>query len=126
MGFLLEHSTVIGIGIVLLIVFVNLKGLKQPKNDYRLIKFCATQNSWAGNLQEAELLSWKQTKSTHKYDYYIFSISLDINGSHKKVEAAAVVKVSEVPRLKKGLKVIVKYQGVNPNKIAVVDTVYND
>ncbi|HGM6861995.1 TPA: hypothetical protein ACKQDZ_003352 [Serratia rubidaea] len=108
--------------IVLLIVFVSFKGVKVNKEGREEIKNWSSQNLWNGDVASAKLVSWKQLQAKHNIDYfYSFTFECDLDGSSKAYNAAAVVKVSEASKLKKGLNLTIKYQGIPPRKIAVID-----
>ena len=106
---------------ILLIVVVSFKGIKVNKEGQEEIKNWSSQNLWNGDVASAKLVSWKQLQAKHNIDYfYSFTFECDLDGSSKSYNAAAVVKVSEASKLKKGLNLTIKYQGVPPRKIAVI------
>ncbi|CAM4079835.1 hypothetical protein SESI111939_15925 [Serratia silvae] len=107
---------------VVLILFVSFKELKGNREGFRLIKDWSSRNQWQGKTTTATLVSWKQTKAMHNFDYfYTFVVSCDLDGSKEMYNAAGVVRISQAALLKKGQAVTIKYQGMPPKKIAVVE-----
>lgn len=107
--------------IVLLYVYVSFKGIKINKNESSEIKDWSSRDLWKGSVSTARLISWKQLQATHNIDYfYSFTVESELDGSLKQYSAAGVVKASEVGKLRKGLVVTIKHQGVPPKKIAVI------
>ncbi|MDC6116804.1 hypothetical protein [Serratia rubidaea] len=107
--------------IVLLYVYFSFKGIKINKNESREIKDWSSRNLWKGSISTARLISWKQLQATHNIDYfYSFTVESELGGSLKQYSAAGVVKASEVGKLRKGLVVTIKHQGIPPKKIAVI------
>ncbi|MBH1931801.1 hypothetical protein I5U13_19260 [Serratia rubidaea] len=107
--------------IVLLYVYFSFKGIKINKNESREIKDWSSRNLWKGSISTARLISWKQLQATHNIDYfYSFTVESELGGSLKQYSAAGVVKASEVGKLRKGLVVTIKRQGIPPKKIAVI------
>ncbi len=112
----------IGIAVTLLIVFVSLRGLKGQKEDFQEIRDWLTKDKWQGELTTVSLKSWRQTSTTNNFDYYfIMTFEATIGGKTSDHKAAAVVKVSDVPKLKKGIPSLVKYQNKASGKMAVVE-----
>ncbi|MDC6108671.1 hypothetical protein [Serratia rubidaea] len=107
--------------IVLLYVYFSFKGIKINKNESSEIKEWSSRDLWKGSVTTARLISWQQLQATHNIDYfYSFTVESELDGSLKQYSAAGVVKASEVGKLRKGLVVIIKHQGVPPKKIAVI------
>lgn len=107
--------------IVLLYVYVSFKGIKINKNESSEIKDWSSRDLWKGSVTTARLISWQQLQATHNIDYfYSFTVESELDGSLKQYSAAGVVKASEVGKLRKGLVVTIKHQGVPPKKIAVI------
>lgn len=107
--------------IVLLYVYFSFKGIKINKNESREIKDWSSRDLWKGSVSTARLISWQQLQATHNIDYfYSFTFESELDGSLKQYSAAGVVKASEVGKLREGLVVIIKHQGVPPKKIAVI------
>lgn len=107
--------------IVLLYVYFSFKGIKINKNESSEIKDWSSRDLWKGSVTTARLISWQQLQATHNIDYfYSFTVESELDGSLKQYSAAGVVKASEVGKLRKGLVVIIKHQGVPPKKIAVI------
>lgn len=125
MSFLTEHASVIAWGAFLLIIFIALKGLKDQGGDFKYIKDWSSRESWKGEVKEASLISWNQTNTMNNVDYY-FIFKFEITGGDigDYYQAAAVVKVSDVSKLHKGMKIHVKVDGMPPKKTAVLDEDY--
>ena len=122
MNFISEHPFIFAWSVILVLVFISVKGLKGQKDDIKEIKNWSSRDLWKGELTTASLLSWKQTKATHNFDYfYILTFKANIFDRAQTYSAAGVVKASEISKLKSGLKLTVKYKGKPPTKMAVVD-----
>lgn len=121
MNFLSEHSNSIALGVMLVFIFICLKGLKGQKADITEIKYWLSRDSWQGEVTTGTLREWKQTTTTHNFDpFFIVTFDANLEGGVKQYKAAAVLKVSEIPQLKKGNPVVIKYQGIPPKKMAVL------
>ncbi|EMX8467022.1 hypothetical protein AAH178_002915 [Serratia marcescens] len=115
-----QYLSVIAWVVVLLIVVVAVKGVRENGDEFKLIKDWSSKNSWSGTLTTATLISWEQTKAMNNFDYfYVFTFEIDGLGGQGKHRAAGVVKVAQASLLKKGMKLTVKYHGIPPTKIAV-------
>jgi len=116
-----EHSNLIALSVILVFIFICLKRLKGQKEDVTEIRYWLSRDKWQGEVTMATLRQWKQTSTTHNFDYF-FIVTFDANleGGVKQYKAAAALKVSEIPQLKKGMPIVIKYQGVPPQKIAVL------
>jgi hypothetical protein len=107
---------------VLFIFIVSLKGIKGNRRNFDLIKNWSSKDQWQGKTATAKLINWKQTQAMHNFDYfYTFVVSCNLDGREKIYNAAGVVKISQAALLKKGKNVTIKYQGVPPKKIAVIE-----
>lgn len=107
--------------IVLLYVYFSFKGIKINKKESSEIKDWSSRDLWKGSVTTARLISWKQLQATHNIDYfYSFTVESELDGSLKRYSAAGVVKASEAGKLRKGLVVTIKHQGVPPKKMAVI------
>lgn len=107
--------------IVLLYVYFSFKGIKINKKESSEIKDWSSRDLWKGSVTTARLISWKQLQATHNIDYfYSFTVESELDGSLKQYSAAGVVKASEAGKLRKGLVVTIKHQGVPPKKMAVI------
>lgn len=121
MNFIQECIDIFLVGVVLIIIFCSFRGIKVNKDESREIKDWSSRDLWKGSISTARLISWKQLQATHNIDYfYSFTVESELDGSLKQYSAAGVVKASEVGKLRKGLVVIIKHQGVPPKKIAVI------
>jgi hypothetical protein len=121
MSFFSEHSGTIGLGVTLFLIFISLRGLKGQKADMTEIKYWLSRDSWQGEVTTGTLREWKQTTTTHNFNpFFILTFDANLEGSVKQYKAAAVLKVSEIPQLKKGNPVVIKYQGIPPEKMAVL------
>ena len=122
MNFISEYSGTIGVAVTVLIIFVSLRGLKGQKEDFQEIRDWLTKEKWQGELTTGSLKSWKQTSTTNNFDYYfIMTFEATIDGKINEHKAAAVVKASDIPKLKKGMPILVKYQNKAAGKMAVVE-----
>ena len=78
-----------------------------------------------GEIKNASLVSWRQTNATNNFDYYfVFTLEANIEGTTKQYNAAAVVRASEIPKLKPGLQLTIKHEVVPPTRMAVMDVDY--
>lgn len=110
-----------------LLIVVSLKGIKGQKEDSLEVKYWLSRNSWQGELETGTLQSWRQTSIVNNYDhYYLLAFEADIGGSQGIYKAATVLNASEVSKLRKGLSLTFKYQGVPPKKIAVIDVSFGN
>ncbi|MDK1706476.1 Uncharacterised protein [Serratia rubidaea] len=128
MSFISQYSGLIimaALALTFLMIFGTLRGLKGQGDDLTKIKHWLSKDRWKGEIKEALLVSWRQTNATNNLDYYfVFTFEMNIDGENKQYSAASVVRVSEVPKLKPGLPIIIKYDGVPPEKIAVMSVDY--
>ncbi len=121
MNFLSEHSGPIALGVMLIFIFICLRGLKGQKEGFSEIRNWVARNNWNGELATGKLKEWKQTSTTNNFDhFYIFTIESNLSGEAQTYKAATVLKTSEVIKLKKDMPVMFKYQGVPPKKTAVM------
>jgi hypothetical protein len=121
MNFLSEHSGPIVLGVMLIFIFICLRGLKGQKEDFREIRNWVARDNWKGDLAIGKLKEWKQTSTTNNFDhYYIFTIESDLSGEPKTYKAATVLKNAEVIKIKIDMPVTIKYQGVPPKRMAVM------
>lgn len=121
MNFIQEFIDIFLVGVVLIIIFCSFRGIKVNKDESREIKDWSSRDLWKGSVSTARLISWKQLQATHNIDYfYSFTVESELDGNLKQYSAAGVVKASEAGKLRKGLVVTIKHQGVPPKKIAVV------
>ena len=116
-----EHSNLIALSVMLFFIFVCLRGLKGQKTDVMEIKYWLSRDKWQGEVTTATLREWKQTSTMHNFNhFFIVTFDANLEGGVKQYKAAAALKVSEIPQLKKGMPIVIKYQGVPPKKIAVL------
>ncbi|WP_242430070.1 hypothetical protein [Kluyvera intermedia] len=121
MTVLSEHSNLIALSVMLVFIFVCLRGLKGQKTDVMEIKYWLSRDKWQGEVTTATLREWKQTSTMHNFNhFFIVTFDANLEGRVKQYKAAAALKVSEIPHLKKGMPIMIKYQGVPPKKIAVL------
>ncbi|BFO12670.1 hypothetical protein GGER_51800 [Serratia rubidaea] len=113
MGFISEHPFIFAWSVIFILVFISIRGLRGQKDDIKEIKNWIGRDLWKGSVTTARLISWKQLQATHNIDYfYSFTVESELDGSLKQYSAAGVVKASEVGKLRKGLVVTIKHQGV--------------
>ncbi|KFK97920.1 hypothetical protein IV04_02395 [Serratia sp. Ag1] len=107
---------------VVFFFIITIRGIKGNRGEFGLVKDWSSRNLWEGKVANAKLISWKQMQAMHNFDYfYIFVVDCDLDGVKKTYNAAGVVKISQAALLKKGQSVTVKYQGIPPKKIAVIE-----
>ncbi|WP_312689289.1 hypothetical protein [Kosakonia sp.] len=107
---------------------ISVRGIKDKGETFTLLKNWAaiSHPQKKGEMAIGTLLNWKQTSTMNNFDYYfIFTFEAEIEGKKKTYDAAAVVKVADISKLKQGLPVTFKYTGNPPDKLAVLDVVYN-
>ncbi|WBF45532.1 hypothetical protein [Serratia rubidaea] len=121
MGLISEHPFIFAWSVIFILVFISIRGLRGQKDNIKEIKNWIGRDLWKGSVTTARLISWQQLQATHNIDYfYSFTVESELDGSLKQYSAAGVVKASEVGKLREGLVVIIKHQGVPPKKIAVI------
>ncbi|HBY9523154.1 TPA: hypothetical protein MJA18_000618 [Klebsiella aerogenes] len=128
MNFIYQHSLLIVIASVafsFFLLFGSLRNLKGQGGDLTEIKNWLSRERWPGEIKNASLVSWRQTNATNNFDYYfVFTFEANIEGTTKQYNAAAVVRASEIPKLKPGLQLTIKHEGVPPKRMAVMDVDY--
>lgn len=98
-----------------------------PKGEALLIAECIAQSNWHGPLREAQLESWQQTGAMHQSDYYfILTFTLEIARQRQQKSAAFIIRSADIGLLKRGITVLVKYQGLHAKRIAVVEVLFNE
>ncbi|WP_088237894.1 hypothetical protein [Kosakonia oryzendophytica] len=98
-----------------------------PKGEALLIAECISQSSWHGPLREAQLETWQQTDIMHQSDYYfILTFTLEIARQKQQKSAAFIIRSADIGLLKRGSRVLVKYQGLHAKRIAVVEVRFNE
>ncbi|MGG7446635.1 hypothetical protein ACQ3G7_11235 [Kosakonia oryzendophytica] len=98
-----------------------------PKGEALLIAECMAQSNWHGPLREAQLESWLQTGAMHQSDYYfILTFTLEIARLKQQKSAAFIIRSADIGLLKRGITVLVKYQGLHAKRIAVVEVLFNE
>ncbi|UXY12992.1 hypothetical protein N7922_10980 [Kosakonia sp. ML.JS2a] len=98
-----------------------------PKGEALLIAECMAQSNWHGPLREAQLESWQQTGTMHQSDYYfILTFILEIARQRQQKSAAFIIRSADIGLLKRGITVLVKYQGLHAKRIAVVEVLFNE
>ncbi|MGW1444226.1 hypothetical protein ACWA06_15935 [Serratia rhizosphaerae] len=121
MGFISECPFIFAWSVIFTLVFISIRGLRGQKDDIKEIKNWIGRDLWKGSISTGRLISWKQLQATHNIDYfYSFTVESELDGSLKQYSAAGVVKASEAGKLRKGLVVTIKHQGVPPKKMAVI------
>ncbi|TDT59278.1 hypothetical protein [Kosakonia oryzendophytica] len=118
------------LGFFLFIFFfmTSVRGIKDKGETFTLLKNWAaiSHPQKKGEMAIGTLISWKQTSTMNNFDYYfIFTFEAEIEGKKKTYNAAAVVKVADISKLKKGLPMTFKYTGNPPDKLAVIDVIYD-
>ncbi|MDU9353321.1 hypothetical protein PGS10_01550 [Klebsiella sp. 141153] len=106
-------------------LFSSLCGLKGQGGDLTELKNWLSRERWPGEIKNVSLVSWRRTNATNNFDYYFaFTFYTNIEGTTKQYNAAAVVRASEIPKLKPGLQLTIKHEGVPPKRMAVIDVNY--
>ncbi|AUP76575.1 hypothetical protein CWS02_11705 [Enterobacter sp. EA-1] len=99
----------------------------RQRGEALLIAECMAQSNWHGPLREAQLESWQQTGAMHQSDYYfILTFTLEIAGQKQQKSAAFIIRSADIGLLKRGITVLVKYQGLHAKRIAVVEVLFNE
>lgn len=112
--------------ILAIFIYLFIKGLREPIGDAKLIQYRATLRDWYGLEKEGVLEIWVPLKSTPKGEYFLFHFIIVIDRKTQKKKAAALINASDIERLKSGLKLRIKYQGLLTKKIAVADIVFDE
>ncbi|WIM55700.1 hypothetical protein P7T05_03820 [Pantoea anthophila] len=110
--------TVIGLFVMFLI-------FKPNKNELIEIKNWKTRDEWQGNVITIEPKSWSQTDTRYGNDFfYNFNVPLTVAGKEKVYSGKGLVRPNDIHKLKRGIRVIVKYNESNPPKVAIIDILY--
>ncbi|WP_436874800.1 hypothetical protein [Kosakonia sacchari] len=121
-----KNLTLFSWSIMAIFIYLFIKGLREPTDDAKLIQYRATLRDWYGPEKEGVLEIWASLKSTPKGDYFLFHFIIVIDRKTQKKKAAALINASDIERLKSGLKLRIKYQGLLTKKIAVADIVFDE
>lgn len=110
-----------------LIVYYSFKGVNINKEENTLIRDWNSRAKWQGSIAEASVVNWKQLNVMCNFDYfYLFTIEFSIDGQKKLSQAVGVIPVSQTKLIKKGAKVIIKYQLPLQKKITVESVIDPD
>ncbi|NUL36279.1 hypothetical protein [Kosakonia sacchari] len=126
MELMAKYSTLFSWCVLALFLYLTVKGLREPTGNAKLIKDCATQRGWYGPEKEGVLETWEPLKSTRKGEYFLFHFIIVIDRKAQKKKAAAFINANDIARLKPGLKLRIKYQGLLTKKIAVADIIFDE
>ncbi|WP_380180334.1 hypothetical protein [Kalamiella sp. sgz302252] len=118
MEFLSEHAIKISWAIFILIIFISLRGLKDQKEDIGLVRDWKKRNEWPGEICQARLTAWRQTKIRYGLNY-LFVLTFEYK--MKEYNAITDIKPINMSRLKKNMEVMVKFDAFPPSRIAVID-----
>lgn len=121
-----KKLTLFSWSIMAIFIYLFIKGLREPTDDAKLIQYRATLRDWYGSEKEGVLETWAPLKSTPKGEYFLFHFIIVIDRKTQKKKAAALINASDIERLKSGLKLLIKYQGLLTKKIAVADIVFDE
>ncbi|MCL6745329.1 hypothetical protein [Kosakonia sp. R1.Fl] len=121
-----KNLTLFSWSILAVFIYLFIKGLREPTGDAKLIQYRATLRDWYGPEKEGVLETWAPLKSTPKGEYFLFHFIIVIDRQTQKKKAAALINASDIERLKPGLKLRIKYQGLLTKKIAVADIVFDE
>ncbi|PWD56593.1 hypothetical protein [Pectobacterium parmentieri] len=127
MSFISEYIAVLLVTFALITMFASFKGLKGQKEDSIQIQQWLTRESWKGEVAQGKLKTWKQTTTTNNYNhYYILTFESSFSGMPENYSAAIVLNTSEVIKLKKGVPLKIKHQGIPPENIAVLSVEFDN
>ncbi|QHM94567.1 hypothetical protein [Kosakonia sacchari] len=121
-----KNLTLFSWSIMAIFIYLFIKGLREPTDDAKLIQYRATLRDWYGPEKEGVLETWAPLKSTPKGEYFLFHFIIVIDRKTQKKKAAALINASDIERLKQGLKLRIKYQGLLTKKIAIADIVFDE
>lgn len=121
-----KNLTLFSWSILAIFIYLFIKGLREPTGDAKLIQYRATLRDWYGPEKEGVLETWAPLKSTPKGEYFLFHFIIVIDRKTQKKKAATLINASDIERLKPGLKLRIKYQGLLTKKIAVDDIVFDE
>ncbi|NIK38099.1 hypothetical protein FHY12_000384 [Xanthomonas arboricola] len=125
MHFLTETPFIVGILMTAIGLFVMFSIFKPDKNELVDIKNWKTKGEWHGEIMTTEPKSWSPTDTKHGDEFfYDFKVSLNIAGKRNLHTAKGLVGPNDIHKLKKGIKVTVKYSEDKPPKVAVIDVLY--
>lgn len=121
-----KNLTLFSWSILAIFIYLFIKGLREPTGDAKLIQDRATLRHWYGPEKEGVLEAWEPLKSTRKGEYFLFHFIIVIDRKAQKKKAAAFINANDIARLKPGLKLRIKYQGLLTKKIAVADIIFDE
>ncbi|MDN2486488.1 hypothetical protein MML63_12715 [Kosakonia sacchari] len=121
-----KNLTLFSWSILAIFIYLFIKGLREPTGDAKLIQDRATLRHWYGPEKEGVLETWEPLKSTRKGEYFLFHFIIVIDRKAQKKKAAAFINANDIARLKPGLKLRIKYQGLLTKKIAVADIIFDE
>ncbi|WBU51260.1 hypothetical protein PF050_10215 [Kosakonia pseudosacchari] len=121
-----KNLTLFSWSILAIFIYLFIKGLREPTGDAKLIQDRATLRDWYGPEKEGGLETWEPLKSTRKGEYFLFHFIIVIDRKAQKKKAAAFINANDTARLKPGLKLRIKYQGLLTKKIAVADIIFDE
>ena len=125
MHFLTEIPFIIGITMTVMGLLVMFLLFKPDKNELIEIKNWKARDEWQGYIITTEPVSWSQTNT--QYDdgfFYNFNVRLTLSGKETICTGKGLVIKGKIYKLKKGIKVIVKYSDEIPSKVAILDVLY--
>ncbi|QOV62204.1 hypothetical protein [Kosakonia pseudosacchari] len=121
-----KNLTLFTWSILAIFIYLLTKGLREPTGDAKLIQDRATLRDWYGPEKEGVLETWEPLKSTREGEYFLFHFIIVIDRKAQKKKAAAFINANDIARLKPGLKLRIKYQGLLTKKIAVADIIFDE
>lgn len=125
MHFLTETPFIVGIIMTVTGLFVMFSIFKPNKNELIEIKNWKTREQWQGEMITTEPKSWSQTDTKYGNDFfYSFKVPLTIAGKESMHTGKGLVRPNDIHKLKKGIRVIVKYSEDTPPKVAIIDVLY--
>ncbi len=125
MNFLTETPFIVGIIMTVIGLFVMFSIFKPNKNELVEIKNWKTREELQGEMITSEPKNWSQTDTKYGNDFfYNFKVPLTITGKENIHNAKGLVRPDDIHKLRKGIKVNVKYSEDTPPKVAVIDILY--
>lgn len=122
MTFLTEAPFLIGVIITLCAIAISFSVLKPDKSQLKGIKEWVTRDDWSGDVIIVTALNWCQNDTKYGDEYfYTFYYNATIYGVKKRYSAMCAVKSSQIHKIKKGIKISVKYSCGDPPKMAVIN-----
>lgn len=122
MHFLTEAPFIAGIIMTIIGLSVMFLLFKPDKNELIEVKNWKAREKWQGNIITIEPEGWSKTDTKHGDDFfYNFNVRLTFAGKEGIYSGKGLVSRSNIYKLKKGIKVTVKYSEEIPPKVAILE-----